>query len=135
MTDKKQAREFWVKETPFHATTKGFYSIHGAYSEEMKEPKGLIHVREVLPSEPDYRRMCDDLTEKLFQEKLKFEAFRKNYSGDIDYKKLAEGLAEALKYYSEMTIADSQYGKIGISDHGQVAKDAIATYRAALEGK
>jgi hypothetical protein len=44
-------------------------------------------------------------------------------------------LVEALKYYSDMPIATSQYGKIGISDHGEKAKSALEAVRKLSEEK
>jgi 2-succinyl-5-enolpyruvyl-6-hydroxy-3-cyclohexene-1-carboxylate synthase len=44
MSDK--AREFWIEEAPFAATTKGYYQKHVAYTEEMEQPETNIHVIE-----------------------------------------------------------------------------------------
>lgn len=52
--DKVAPREFWIEQRAY-----------GTYQCWDRKQDGMIHVREVLPDEPDWRAIADELAEAL----------------------------------------------------------------------
>lgn len=61
MSEEKKPREFWIEET---VTMGG--SRFWATDYEDPGMKNVIHVREVMPDEPDWRALAEELAEALF---------------------------------------------------------------------
>lgn len=113
---KTMAREFWILKGQLRSHNSSLRATAATKKRMgLNADHEIIHVREVLPNESPNPAM------DLAQGWEKAALF---------YKGLAEDLAEAIEFYG---VKDKML--FPISDRGEVARDALARYRAALEGK
>lgn len=60
MSEEKKPREFWIEET---VTMGG--SRFWATDYEDPGMKNVIHVREVMPNDPDWRALCEEVADTI----------------------------------------------------------------------